>query len=251
MFPFAIILQGFLHNSLILLVIEKMVNAIFWKAQYHCIIIIIKTDIMKNTVKLFSLFFIMVLFSCSKETALDVTTENEISGQSVASKAAANKSTVAILEKPGGFPDGDFLEITGASSTIHRNKNGITVNFKTDGLIPGNAYTLWFVIFGDAPGPPYSTHAAGHIAGGSGKGNFSGHISVGDIFNNPLTAEVHMALRSHGPAQPGMIPSQIQTFDDGCNPSLTLPEGPGRIWPDSDVVGYCANIQVAVHPSVN
>jgi len=203
---------------------------------------------MKKTVKFLSLVFIMVLFSCSKETALDVTTENEISGQSVASKAVANKSTVLIL-------DDNHSDIEGTSSTIHRNKKGITVNFKTDGLIPGNAYTLWFVVFGESPGPPTgSTHAAGHIVGGSGKGNFSAHLSVGDlfdnanVFNNPLTAEVHMALRTHGPAQPGMIPDQIQTIDGGCTSGF--PSGPS-LHPDSDVVGYCANIQVGIHPRVN
>ena len=186
----------------------------------------------------------MVLFSCSSEPII----ESETSLQSVASKAAANKSTVVIV-------DHNRVDIEGTSSTIHRNKNGITVNFKTDGLIPGNAYTLWFVVFGETPGPPSSTHAAGHIVGGSGKGNFSAHLSLGDIFgnmkvfNNPLTAEVHMALRTHGPAQPGMITDQIQTINGGCTSGF--PSGGGFLHPDSDIVGYCANIQVAVHPSVN
>lgn len=208
-----------------------------------------KNTIMKNSVKLISLSIIMALFSCSNEPLI----ESETSEQSVLSKSAAsNKSTATkstVLIK-----DHNLNEIQGTSSTIHRNKNGITVNFKTNGLIPGNAYTLWFVVFGDAPGPPSSTHAAGHIVGESGKGNFSGHLSVGDIFdnmkvfNNPLTAEVHMALRTHGPAQPGMIPEQIQTIDGGCTSGF--PSGP-VLYPDSDEVGYCANIQVAMHPSVN
>lgn len=204
---------------------------------------------MKNTVKFLSLIIIMVLFSCSNEPineAINGSQDGDIFSRAI-------QSSVPVLEKPNG-PEGDFLEINGASSTLHRNKNGITVNFNTNGLIPGNAYTLWFVVFGDAPGPPSSTHAAGHIVGGSGKGNFSGHISVGDIFdnmnvfNNPLTAEVHMALRTHGPAQPGMIPEQIQTIDGGCTSGF--PSGP-VLYPDSDVVGYCANIQVAMHPAVN
>lgn len=204
---------------------------------------------MKNTVKFLSLIIIMVLFSCSNEPineAINGSQDGDIFSRAI-------QSSVPVLEKPNG-PEGDFLEINGASSTLHRNKNGITVNFNTNGLIPGNAYTLWFVVFGDAPGPPSSTHAAGHIVGGSGKGNFSGHISVGDIFdnmnvfNNPLTAEVHMALRTHGPAQPGMIPEQIQTIDGGCTSGF--PSGP-VLYPDSDVVGYCANIQVAMHSAVN
>ena len=197
----------------------------------------------------------MVLFSCSSEPII----ESETTLQSVASKAAVKKTT-DVYEKSDDPDPLDLIKVTGASSTLLRNKNGITVNFKTDGLIPGNAYTLWFVVFGDAPGPPSSTHAAGHVVGGSGKGNFSGHISVGDIFdtpspngsmpvfNTPLTAEVHIALRTHGPAQPGMIPSQIQTIDGGCRlPDIGFPSGP-MLHADSDIEGYCANIQVAIHP---
>jgi len=207
---------------------------------------------MKHLIKLCLLATLILLpLSCSHES-LDVEANNEM----LSKKAnKSSKSSVHIEEAPDG-PEGDFITVKGAKSTLHRNKNGITVNFKTDGLLPGNAYTLWFVVFGDSPGKPSSTHAAGHIVGGSGKGNFSGHISVGDlfdnpnlmtVFNNPLTAEVHIALRTHGPAQPGMIPDQISTIDGGCTGGY--PSGP-VLYPDSDSVGYCANIQVARHPSV-
>lgn len=203
---------------------------------------------MKNTVKFLSLIFIMVLFSCSNEPLI----QSEMSDQSVLNRSEANismtsKSTVLVK-------DHNHDDIMGSSSTINRNKNGITVNFKTNGLIPGNAYTLWFVVFGEAPGPPSHTHAAGHIVDESGNGNFSGHLSAGDlfdnmnVFNNPLTAEVHLALRTHGPAQPGMIAEQIQTINGGCTSGF--PSGP-VLHPDSDEVGYCANIQVAIHPRVN
>ncbi|QCW98937.1 collagen-like protein [Aggregatimonas sangjinii] len=138
--------------------------------------------------------------------------------------------------------------LLGASSTLYRDKDGITAHFKTTNLIPNNAYTLWFVIFGDEPGPPMSIYAAGHIAGESGTEIFSAYKSVDVNFNNPQTAEVHMALRTHGPVQPGMLPSQIQTMDGGCTSGE--PSGPS-LYSDSDVVGYCANIQVGIHPPVN
>lgn len=138
-------------------------------------------------------------------------------------------------------------------STLIRKSDGITVHLKTTGLIPGNVYTLWFVVFGDVPGPPSSTYATGQIIGDNGRGSFSAHLSVGDIFDNPALmtvfnnpqAEVHMALRTHGPAQPGMISSQIQDLDGGCTSGF--PTGP-VLHPDSDVAGYCSNIQVAIHP---
>ncbi len=191
---------------------------------------------MKHSAILISLSLILALFSCEKESMVP----SELSEQTAVLKGSAKKSTVNIEDHTGEW-------VQGASSTIHRNDNGITVNFKTKNLIPGNAYTMWFVVFGDMGGPPMLvTYAAGHIAGGNGKGNFSGHLSVGEIFNNPQTAEVHMALRSHGPAQPGMIPAQIQTLDGGCTPGI--PTGP-VLYPDSDEVGYCANVQVAKHYS--
>jgi len=199
---------------------------------------------MKKTVKFLSLVIIMVLFSCSSEPII----ESETSLQSVASKAK-------VAEEPVLVEDHNHDDILGTSSTIHRNKNGITVNFKTKNLIPNNAYTLWFVIFADAGGPPISTYAAGHVVGGSGKGNFSAHKSVGEImegervfnFNNPETAEVHLALRSHGPAIPGMVDEQIHSFTGGCD-NVTLP-GPA-LFPDTDIIGNCVNIQVAIHPKV-
>lgn len=86
---------------------------------------------MKNTVKFLSLVIIMALFSCSNEPI----NEAIIGSQDGDIFSRAIQSSVPVLEKPGGYPDDDFLEIKGASSTLHRNKNGITVNFDTNGLI--------------------------------------------------------------------------------------------------------------------
>jgi len=186
----------------------------------------------------------MILFSisCSNEPI----TETISGSQDVDIISRATHSTVSVFENPNG-PEGDLVEIMGTSSTIHRNENGITVNFKTENLIPNNVYTLWWVVFGNPTGPPtLITYAAGHITGGNGKGNFSSHLNVGPDFNNPLTAEVHLALRSHGPLQPDMMPEQIQTINGGCTSGYE--SGPA-LYPDSDVVGYCANVQVAMHPS--
>ncbi|MBB4080578.1 hypothetical protein GGR28_003213 [Lewinella aquimaris] len=204
---------------------------------------------------LLSLLALFVLASCTKDEQFALNTSESdvqrIGASALAKGKARGKSeSVAIYENPAG----EWMIIPGAHSELRRTKNGITAHFKTENLIPGNAYTLWFVVFGDEPGPPSSTYAAGHIVGASGKGNFSGHLHLGDgfdaprtltEFDSPLTAEVHLALRTHGPAQPGIIPSQINTMDGGCTSGF--PSGPS-LHPDSDEVGYCANIQVAVHP---
>ena len=163
-------------------------------------------------------------------------------------KESADKSMAEIWEDPDGPPQ-TLIKVDGASSTLTRDANGITATFNTEGLIPGNAYTLWFVIFGDAPGPPImDAFADGIVVGKSGEANFSGHLSIGEIFDKPLTSEVHLALRTHGPVQPEMMPDQIETMDGGCQlPDIGYPSGP-NLYADSDVVGYCANVQVSMHP---
>lgn len=199
------------------------------------------------TKKLF--FFLLVCFamtSCNKEDTLQA-------DQTTVDNATIDNSTLtgADLKIPITLPKAVVVdesgEITGVS-TLQRKANGIKVNFNTSGLIPGNAYTLWWVILNDdgMGRPILVTHADGLVVNRSGKGNFSSRLSVGEIFNTPLTAEVHLALRTHGPVQPGMMPDQIQTIDGGCHPDIGFPSGPA-LHPDSDVLGYCANVQVAMH----
>lgn len=197
---------------------------------------------MKNTLKLLSLVFIMGLYSCSNEPLIDVPEESIATDRSFDKKSKAKNSTVAVMDM------NDYIK--GTVSTVHRKSDGIKVNFMTRNLISGNAYTLWFVIFGEVPGPPTSTYAGGLVVGENGKAVFSAHKSEGEvfengsIFNNPLTAEIHLALRTHGPAIPGMTELQITTMDGGCESGF--PSGPS-LHADSDVEGYCANVQVAMH----
>ncbi len=220
---------------------------------------------MKNLFK-FCLVTAMIFlpFSCNQDS-MDADT-----GVESFNKSGNSKKSAIVL-------DHTFAPIQGTSSILHRNKNGITVNFKTKGLIPGNAYTLWWVIwnnpeecltpnacgddadFGNALlVKPEVLYAAGHVVGGSGIGNFSAHLnlnddsgSVNDLFGLPPAgglletqeAEVHLVLRSHGVAQPGMIPDQIHSYLGGCTDS-------GGFGPDSSVEGYCRDIQAAIHAPI-
>jgi len=213
---------------------------------------------MNNLLKVFAVFLILVSTSCTQEELIDSPTESK----------KANKSTVDV-----------FIAVNGTNvgtSTLHRNKNGITVNFKTKELIPGNAYTLWWVIWNNPnecgiPGQCTDTdfpngaaieldvlYAAGHIVGASGTGNFSAHLRVGDAsgsagffglpgigLNDSYEAEVHLVLRSHGPAQPGMTADQIHTYGGGCTTD------PGGFGPDTSEEGHCRDIQAAIHAPVN
>ncbi|MEB8346832.1 hypothetical protein OO010_12290 [Flavobacteriaceae bacterium KMM 6898] len=154
------------------------------------------------------------------------------------------------------FDASDGTTVMG-SATIHRSNNGVTINVKTSGLIPGNAYTMWIVAFNSpelcedgCDGPDLGVangdvmYGAGHVVGGNGKGNFSAHLSEGDVsgslFPQPSpglidgqTTEVHIVVRDHGPKIPGMVSEQIHSINGGCNPG------------DSNE-GLCNDVQFAI-----
>lgn len=142
------------------------------------------------------------------------------------------------------------------SSLLVRNDNGVAGTVQTSGLAPGDAVTVWWVIFNhpsecttDAPfrcgeadlfDPDVETsvlHAAGEVIGGNGTGRFGSYLTEGDttgaLFGPGLLdsreADVHFVVRTHGPAIPGLIPAQIHTFDGGCD------------------INTCEDLQAAVH----
>ncbi|MFQ5709341.1 MAG: hypothetical protein ACE5HO_17930 [bacterium] len=96
--------------------------------------------------------------------------------------------------------------------------------------------------------------ATGDVANHRGQANFRARREIGDLSGSllplfglepvglldPHGAEVHMIVRSHGPAIPGKIDEQIGSFDGGCTAFLDPPEVP-------DEVGECADIQFSVH----
>jgi hypothetical protein len=156
-----------------------------------------------------------------------------------ASVQAATHTTAAVVTHPSlGAP----VPIPGASASLMRNDNGVRYLLQTADLVPGHAYTVWWVKI-DAPencaGTPCSgadvlgkvegvssnvAYAAGHVAGGSGKGSFAGAFSTGPVpggwydneFMNPRGAEIHLVVMDHGPALPGLVSSQISTLRGGC-----------------------------------
>jgi hypothetical protein len=150
------------------------------------------------------------------------------------------------------WPPIDPEQIEGARATLVRNRNGARLNIQTRELEPGHTYSVWMVVFDapehcaepyacglddiiplmDDPGAENPSEATvfgavgGGLAGGTGRAAFAGHAKPGDEANdvlfgdgsldNPLTAEIHFVIRTHGPAIPGMIHEQISTFNGGC-----------------------------------
>lgn len=184
--------------------------------------------IMKTIFKFFFTLLILFAFSCSQEATLD-----PLPADLNAVSAKANPPSVVQYTS-------DDTEVDGASATIHRSNNGVTINVKTSDLTPGNAYTMWVVVFNDpgkcidgCNGPDLGMangdvmYGTGHVVGGNGKGNFSAHLSEGDVsgsvFPQPSlglidaqTAEIHIVVRDHGPKIPGMVSEQISSISGGC-----------------------------------
>jgi len=241
---------------------------------------------MKTKIKFLFALLILIAFSCSQETTSDpLPTDSGAEGLNIVLAKSSTKITVDVWDLVNSpLPPAPPLVV--GSSTLNRKANGITVNFKCTGLTPGYAYTLWWVIWNnpdacaipgvcldtDFPAPGGGVNvvevevlfAAGHVVGNNGKGNFSAHLkvdntagSVYELFGIPSVgglqsgntkgAEVHAVLRSHGPAVPGLINEQIDSYDGGCDNPFAFP--PFSETPDE--VGECGDIYAAIYAPVN
>ena len=99
-------------------------------------------------------------------------------------------------------------------------------------------------------------YAAGNVVGGNGKSAFAAYLSEGDnsgsispAFGFPApglidaeTAEIHLVVRTHGQAIPGLINAQIHTFAGGCSEFPPFPPSLGTPGPNT-----CEDIQFAIH----
>ena len=108
--------------------------------------------------------------------------------QTVLAKASRSTSNLWLV---GGDPvPGN--QVPGASSTLVRTQDAITMTIHTSGLDPGAAYTVWWIIFnnpgacsdgvcglddfGNGAAAPPLLWAAAHVIGNSGVGNFAAHL---------------------------------------------------------------------------
>lgn len=159
------------------------------------------------------------------------------------------------------------------ASTLKRYDDRVDFSIHTTGLEPGHAYTVWLVIFNnpdacsdecnqddfppgvpgartgdDEPDPAVaasSLWAAGTLVGADGTASFFGHVEAGNPpgmvafgpgLENPMGAEIHMVVRSHGRALVGNVAEQISTTQGLCG--VTKPD------PSSN---KCLDVQFATH----
>src|SRR5918993_1101622 len=141
--------------------------------------------------------------------------------------------------------------VNGAGSQLVRSKDGVFMTFHSQGLAPGTVATAWWVFFNDpkecATDPcrvadllsnpasqPSLLYAAGRIVGPDGAldlGSFraAGYPTGGESFPpfpatnpgllDPKRAEVHIVIRTHGPALTGdALSQQLTTFNGGGPP---------------------------------
>lgn len=135
----------------------------------------------------------------------------------------------------------------GTGSILVRTNEGVGATVHTFGLVPGNAYTLWVVVFNNpkkcatTPCTPADLSnpdvggvllsGTGQIAGEDGTADFGTFRAVGDpsgkeegtaeALEKPFKAQIHLAVRSHGPASadPAVLHDQLTMFNGGCSPT--------------------------------
>lgn len=161
----------------------------------------------------------------------------------------------------------DVIDITDGttvlgSSTLGRDEQDIEMRLETSAMPDLTAATIWWVIFnepdacatspcglGDLGVPAVQAdvlYAAGRVVGGGNPAEFEARLAPGEtdgsIFPllglpvsgllNPMGAEVHLVVRTHGPAIADLVEQQIGTFNGGCPPNT------------------CEDIQFSIHTTV-
>ena len=160
----------------------------------------------------------------------------------------------------------DGMVVPGAA-TLTRSKKAISYKINTTELTPGHVYTIWTVIFnrpencdGDCSGPDLSVakvrgsvvFGGSYIADANGTGNFNDSLAKGSPpagiqvnvpagtangLINPMKAEIHLVLRTHGAPDATRSIVQLSTFEE-----QGLVEGDPCPAPD------CVNVQFAAFP---
>lgn len=133
--------------------------------------------------------------------------------------------------------------IDGAHATLYTNDEGAMAWITTSRIEVGHAVSLWWVVFNypeycidscnddDFYGNAGITGASmigamGTVVTNPDEIKLFSHIDAGDEsiadigpgLLNPRTAEIHLVLRDHGPANPEILMEQLSTYLGGCDP---------------------------------
>lgn len=166
-------------------------------------------------------------------------------------------ATIETAQSDGVFDFDTGSPIENASAILQRSPDG--VEFAVETTLPEGTYTVWWVAFNspefcvdgcgldDLEIPEVNASifwATGEVIDDGETGIFSAQllentlpgkfdqVLFGDGLLDSFEAEIHLVVRSHGPAIPGLEEEQITTFNGGCPPN------------------ECVDVQFSVFPSV-
>jgi hypothetical protein len=165
-------------------------------------------------------------------------------------------------------------------SKLVRTQAGLRAALRVDNLTPGDAVTLWVIVFNNpeacstspcsVPADVFNEAAGadfywadGAVVGLNGEARLRGSLHVGQTAYSgkaetglaepvplmaPRTAEVVLAVHSHGPALAGAeLEAQLTSYTGGCA-VFNGPDGFAGGFEDlPDEVGECSTIQGALH----
>ena len=125
---------------------------------------------------------------------------------------------------------------TVGKARLHRSRMGANVTIKSTGLVPGDAYSVWWLIFNEDPNDDSVMNATGRIADSEGNATFNAFLPVGFMHTEPASgnlrqlfgpglqdvrnAEIGAVVRSHGPST-GSI-EQISTLLGDCDVNVCV-----------------------------
>jgi hypothetical protein len=154
-----------------------------------------------------------------------------------------------VFQDPSGEVSADEGQPVDGSATLTRFRDGAAVTITVNELEPNHAYTIWWIIFnepaqcvggcgeddiarfqetGENPANIGVQNATGGVADDSGsatftatllEGNAQGHqVLFGPGLIDSMKAEIHNAVRSHGPASDDatLLEAQTTTVAGGC-----------------------------------
>jgi hypothetical protein len=175
-------------------------------------------------------------------------------GQSAEKGQAAKPKQKITIQPVTVF--GNQSVVPGTGSVLTRTKDGVYMSLHSFGLEPGTAVTAWWVFFNnpekcattpctpaDLSNPEVQgslVNATGRIVGTDGSAEFGAYRAAGDTTNthtgsgllNAFKAEIHVVVRTHGPAMTGdseTLKQQLSLFNGGCPPNT------------------CVNVQASAH----
>ncbi len=167
-----------------------------------------------------------------------------VTGFASASQAQiSNMYTFPVHDEDGNMTMGPKL-ISHAWASLETSSRGAEMSVYAQMLKPGDAVTSWWVVFnhpenctdnmcGEDDVFEYPELASVSLVGGmgtvvdyDGKAEFYNFLHKGYTYDavfgpgltNPKGAEIHLVLRSHGPAEARMIGKQLGSMNGGCDP---------------------------------